>query len=159
MEFTKIYKNVFIFSNRLKKNSIFVVLILNHFKMSKKISLLIVLLSLILFGCEKFVPAELHMTALYDPITQIVTCKVTITDNGGCTNFTEQGGIFSLNETPSHLDQYSTVEIVEKNSKEMTFVYETRLPQLDVTYYLRAYVKTNAGTGYSNIIAIETINK
>lgn len=140
----------------LKKNSIFAVLILNNFKMSRKISVLLVLMALILLGCEKFVPAELHMTSIYDPTNQTVTCKVVITDNGGCTNFTEQGGMFSLNDTPSHLDQYSTVEVMEKNSKEMIFEYKTRLPQVDVTYYIRAYVKTNAGTGYSNIIAIET---
>lgn len=125
--------------------------------MNRKILVLLAFLSVTLFGCAKFEPPILKMKANYDPSNQTVTCTVTITDNGGCTNFSEQGGIYSLSSNPSHLDQYSTIEVVEKNATTMIYEYKTRLPQVDVTYYVRAFVKTNAGTGYSNIIAIETI--
>jgi hypothetical protein len=126
--------------------------------MRRNISILLVVIAVLFVGCEKFEPAQLHMKAVYDPADQTVSCTVTITDNGGCTNFSEQGGIFSLNEKPSHLDQYSTVEIIETNSTAMVYEYKTRLPQANVTYYVRAFVKTNAGTGYSNIISINTID-
>ena len=125
--------------------------------MNRKILVLLAFMAVTLFGCAKFGPPILKMTANYDPSNQTVTCKVTITDNGGCTNFSEQGGIYSLNSTPSHLDQYSVIEVVERNSTSMIYEYKTRLPQVNVTYFIRAYVKTNAGTGYSNIIAVETI--
>lgn len=124
--------------------------------MGRKITIILAFASILLAGCEKFEPAKLRMTALYDPSDKTVTCTVTITDNGGCTNFTEQGGMFSLSENPSHLDQYSTIEVMNKNSSEHKFIYKTRLSQDDVTYFVRAYVKTNAGTGYSNIIAVKT---
>jgi hypothetical protein len=127
--------------------------------MGRKITIILAFASILLAGCEKFEPAQLHMTALYDPSDKTVTCSVTITDNGGCTNFTEQGGMFSLGENPSHLDQYSTIEVMYKNSAEHKYIYKTRLSQDDVTYFVRAYVKTNAGTGYSNIIAIKTPSK
>ena len=59
--------------------------------------------------------------------------------------------------TPTSLIN-SVVEVFERNSTEMVYKYETSLPLEDVTYYIRAYVKTNAGTGYSNIIAISTVD-
>lgn len=155
MQATKIYKIVLKFELRNKKNSIFVRLKKNK-KMGRKITILIAFASILLAGCAKFEPAQLHMTALYDPTDKTVTCTVTITHNGGCTNFSEQGGIFSLSETPSHLDQYSTVEVMNRNSEELVYTYKTRLSQTGVTYFVRGYVKTNGGTGYSNIIAIDT---
>lgn len=124
--------------------------------MGRKITIILAFASLILAGCAKFEPAQLNMTAIYDPSDRTVTCTVTITDNGGCTNFTEQGGIYSLGENPSHLDQYSTIEVMEKNVSELIYTYKTRLPLLNEKYFIRGYVKTNAGTGYSNIIAIDT---
>jgi len=155
LQATKIYKIVLKFELRNKKNSIFVRLKKNR-KMGRKIIILIAFASILLAGCAKFEPAQLTMTALYDPIDKTVTCTVTITHNGGCSNFTEQGGIFSLSENPSHLDQYSTVEVMYRNSEELVYTYKTRLSQTGVTYFVRGYVKTNAGTGYSNIIAIDT---
>ncbi len=126
--------------------------------MRRNVAILFVLIAVLFVGCEKFEPPILTLKANYDPFFKTVSCTVTIVDNGGCTNFTEQGGIFSLNSTPSHLDQYSVVEVFERNSTEMVYKYETSLPLEDVTYYIRAYVKTNAGTGYSNIIAISTVD-
>lgn len=127
--------------------------------MKTKITPLFLLFSLLvlLMGCAKFEPAQLKMTATYNPEERTVTCDVTIIDDGGCSNFTEQGGIFSLSEVPSHLDQYSVVEVVEKNTKNTTFRYKTsKLPLENTTYYIRTYVKTNAGTGYSNIVTFDT---
>ena len=126
--------------------------------MKTRITSLFVLFSLLILfaGCMDFEPAQLKMDATYDPETRIVTCDVTIIDDGGCSNFTEQGGIYSLSEVPSHLDQYSTVEVVEKNTKETTFTYQTKLTLDNTKYYIRTYVKTNAGTGYSNIVSFDT---
>jgi hypothetical protein len=126
--------------------------------MRRNVAILFVLIAVLFVGCAKFEPPILTMKANYDPFDQTVTCTVTIIDNGGCTNFTEQGGIVSLNSTPSHLDQYSVVEVYENNSTEMIYTYETKLSQENVTYYLRAFVKTNAGTGYSNIISVSTVD-
>jgi hypothetical protein len=126
--------------------------------MKRRITSLFVLFSLLVLfaGCIDFEPATLKMEATYDPESRVVTCDVTIVNDGGCINFTEQGGIYSLNEVPSHLDQYSTVEVVERNTKETTFRYQTKLTLNNTKYYIRTYVKTNAGTGYSDIVSFDT---
>lgn len=123
--------------------------------MNRKLTIILACISILLAGCEKFEPTELHMTELYDG-DKTVTCTVTITNNGGCSNFSEQGGIVSFSNNPSHLDQYSVVEVIYKNSTELIYSFTRTLPIADTTYFLRAFVKTNAGTGYSNIIAVKT---
>jgi len=121
-----------------------------------KIFYAVVMLGLCMASCMKFEPAEVKLTTAHHLATNVVECKATITDNGGCPNFTEQGAMYSFYQEPTLLDNYAMIECFNKNKKETDFTFNFVLPLYDTIYYVRAYVKTNAGIGYSNIVKINT---
>lgn len=123
---------------------------------STKVFSTIVILFLCIINSCKFEPAELKLTVTYDYEDNIVSGNATITDNGGCTNFTEQGAMFSLYKEPTLVDKYAEIECFNTNVENTSFEVLFKLPHYDTTFYVRAYVKTNAGIGYSNIVEIRT---
>lgn len=125
----------------------------------KKILFIVFSLLILSTGCRKFEPATISLDVAYDKNTGDATCNAKILDDGGCPYFTEQGICFSLYETPSHTDEYSQIEIVNKGTEELTFSTVVHLSLADSYYYVRAYVKTNAGIAYSDIIEVSTFTE
>lgn len=123
----------------------------------KKYRFLVFSLSLfIMQSCAKFEPAECALNVDYNPDSVWTECHVTITNDGGCSYFTEQGYCVSFFQTPSMIDDNSTVEVVNSGGKQINYSWKMKLTEIDTTYFIRAYVKTNAGTGYSNIVSVTT---
>lgn len=123
----------------------------------KKACFTIFILSLILVqSCQKFEPATcvLNIETPNDSVS--IKCSADITDNGGCIYFIEQGYCLSFYHTPSTTDKNSTIEKINTGVRDNTFSWDLELTEADTTYYIRAFVKTNAGTGYSNIISVRT---
>ncbi len=119
-------------------------------------------LVLILFflnnGCTKFEPAivSLSVTPIVYPGTCLMDCKADISNNGGCKYFNEQGFCFSLNPNPTYKgeDVITVISMEDVESTNYTLNYPA--PLLDTIYYVRAYVCTNAGTGYSDVVTVST---
>jgi hypothetical protein len=111
---------------------------------------------LIMQSCAQFEPAECELNVDYNPDSVWTECHVTIKDDGGCSYFTEQGYCIGFFQTPSLIDDNSTVEMVNSGVEQTGYSWKMKLTEIDTTYYIRAYVKTNAGTGYSNIVSVTT---
>ncbi|MCQ2280398.1 MAG: hypothetical protein MJZ49_06320 [Bacteroidales bacterium] len=123
------------------------------------ISLFVGFLLVLGAGCTKFDPAtvDLSVTPITYPGTCIMDCKGTITDNGGCKHFNEVGFLFSLNPEPVYKGEEVTTVVVEDHDGESTtFALTYQAPIMDTVYYVRSYVCTNAGTGYSEVKIIPT---
>ncbi len=117
----------------------------------KNILLSLCIVSLLLISCKKYESATLTLSSTLDTTTFILKGQVTIVDDGGTENFTEQGYIYSFAKEPTLHDRYGTTVVVNKNAKNSSFTFEGNLPVLDTMYYIRAYTKSNGGVGYSNI--------
>ncbi|MCR4965670.1 MAG: hypothetical protein K6A41_08460 [Bacteroidales bacterium] len=114
-----------------------------------------VALALCISGCQKFQPATVELKeCIADGKT--MTGTAVITDNGGCTYFIEQGFCFSIFDTLSVSDVYTTTEVVNKSTFDEQFEWTFDLPMTDTVYYVCAYVKTNAGISYSKTEAVST---
>ncbi len=127
-------------------------------------SLLFILL-LISSGCERFDVATLKIT--YLDVTENakgIHCTAQVLDNGGCDYYVEQGFCYSLLDSVPDLNQlYTTVVPVAYtvNSTAMdTFTWrEENMEILDTTYFVRAYVKTNAGIAYSEVDTVRPLSR
>lgn len=107
-------------------------------------------------NCQKFEPAICSLEASLDEQSDIVTLTATITDNGGCSFFTDQGYCYSFFSNPSMLDSYSETEVIASQTENTSFSWTHKVDIPDTSYFFVAYVKTNAGIGYSNIVEVKT---
>ncbi|MEG1556616.1 MAG: hypothetical protein RR356_07830 [Bacteroidales bacterium] len=100
-------------------------------------------------SCQKFEPATCDLQTKYIGIDSVF-CTATIQNDGGCTYFTEQGYCYSFLPNPSHTSTRTTIEKLVKGTTDTKFTWIMTPQEKDTAYYIRAYVKTNAGIGYSN---------
>lgn len=105
--------------------------------------------------CQRFEPATIEISSIYAD-GKLMSGNATILDDGGCDYFVEQGYCYSLFDTLSATETYTTMVPVAYNSKEYSFNWSRELPIADTTYYVCAYVKTNAGIAYSEKKSIIT---
>ena len=128
--------------------------------MKKCFSILIMsVVVLCLAGCAKFEPATIDLSVTPMPVnseTVWLDCKGTVTNNGGCKYFNEMGFLFSFTPDPMYKADNVTTVAVEENIESTTFDYTHTSVMADTVYYVRAYVCTNAGTGYSETKTIST---
>lgn len=121
-------------------------------------------LLLILSNCQRFDIATLKIT--YCDVTENakgINCTAQVIDNGGCKYFVEQGFCYSLLDSMPNLNQlYTTVVPVAYTvfSTAMdTFSWKQEYMEfLDTTYFVRAYVKTNAGIAYSEVDTVRPLS-
>lgn len=121
-------------------------------------SLIIGTLLLLGAGCTKFEPAtvDISVTPITYPGACIFDCKGTVTNNGGCKYFNEMGFLYSLKPDPVYKGLDVTTQVAEEDVEATTFDLTYQAPMLDTIYYVRAYVCTNAGTGYSEVKIVST---
>lgn len=128
--------------------------------MKKYFSILIMSVMLLcLSGCTKFEPAtvDLNVTPLtINTETLWLDCKGTVTNNGGCKYFNEMGFLFSFTPDPVYKGENVITTAVEENIETPTFDYTYSNVMIDTVYFVRAYVCTNAGTGYSETKMVST---
>ena len=128
--------------------------------MKKYFSILIMsVVVLCLSGCAKFEPATVDLTVTPLPVGDEVIwldCKGTVTHNGGCKYFNEMGFLFSFTDEPMYKGDEVITVAVEENIETPTFDYTQTSVMMDTVYFVRAYVCTNAGTGYSETKMVST---
>ena len=114
---------------------------------------------LCLSGCTKFEPATVDLNVSPLPVgdgTVWFDCKGEVTNNGGCKYFNEMGFLFSFTDEPMYKADNVVTVAVEENIETPTFDYTHTSVMKDTIYFVRAYVCTNAGTGYSETKTIST---
>lgn len=128
--------------------------------MKKYFSILILsVVVLCLSGCAKFEPATISLSVTPMPVnseTIWLDCKGTVTNNGGCKYFNEMGFLFSFTDEPMYKAENVMTVPVEENIETTTFDYTHTSVMKDTVYFVRAYVCTNAGTGYSETQTVST---
>ena len=126
----------------------------------KKTVLLLAIFGLVLVqSCDDPQAPESTLTATYDADTDSVFCTVSITEDHGCKYFSEQGIVYAFYDNPVYTDKvFASVNEVNRATKERTFTFAFEADELDTTYYIRAYIKSNYGTGYSNTVKITTVS-
>ena len=128
--------------------------------MKKYFSILtMIVVVLCLSGCTKFEPATVDLNVSPLPVgdgTVWFDCKGEVTNNGGCKYFNEMGFLFSLSPDPTYKADDVTTIAVEKNIETTTFNHTYTSVMTDTVYFVRAYVCTNAGTGYSETKNVST---
>ncbi|MDR1345726.1 MAG: hypothetical protein LBK03_03375 [Bacteroidales bacterium] len=125
----------------------------------KKLVLLLAIFGLLLTqSCEDPQAPESKLTVAYDTNANLVKCQVSITDDHGCKYFSQQGIVYAFYNNPVYTDEtFASVHEVNKATQERTFQFAFEANKSDTTYYIRAYVKSNYGTGYSNTAKIVTM--
>ena len=128
--------------------------------MKKYLSVLILsFVVLCLSGCAKFEPATIDLSVTPMPVNEETVwfdCKGTVTNNGGCKYFNEMGFLFSFTDEPMYKGDDVITVAVEENIETTTFDYTHTSVMIDTVYFVRAYVCTNAGTGYSETKTVST---
>jgi hypothetical protein len=124
--------------------------------MKKLIILSAFFLAVGLQSCEDPKAPECKLAVSYNPVTDLITCDVSITEDNGSKFFSDEGLLISFHSTPMRADNFTEEIQVNKNSKERKFQYTFVAQELDTTYYIKAYVKSNYGTGYSEIESVHT---
>lgn len=122
----------------------------------KKLTILFLLIACAIVGCRDFYPAQIALAVDYNAESGEALCTSQITDDGGCPFFTEQGICYGHYPEPSHIDGYSDIKIIKELTEDLEFSTLINLPLTDTVYYVRTYVKTNAGIGYSDIVEVST---
>lgn len=125
-------------------------------KRIKRLATLCFCAVLLMTGCTKFGTAVSNIICNYNPASKQLTVNATITDNGGCDYYMEQGFCYSLFTPPDMNDIFTTVLTVNNYSEVDTFSATFTLPEADTTYYVRAYVKNSAGLSYSDVMKVST---
>jgi hypothetical protein len=125
----------------------------------KKTALLLAIFGLLLAqSCEDPQAPESKLTASYDSKTDSVKCTVSITDDHGCKYFSQQGIVYAFYNDPVYTDDvFASVHEINKATKERSFQFAFEADEPDTIYYIRAYIKSNYGTGYSNTVKIVTM--
>lgn len=128
--------------------------------MKKYLSILIMsVVVLCLSGCAKFEPATVDLTVTPLPVGDEAfwfDCKGNVTNNGGCKYFNEMGFLFSFTDEPMYKGDDVITVAVEENIQTTSFNYTHTSVMTDTVYFVRAYVCTNAGTGYSETKMVST---
>jgi hypothetical protein len=125
--------------------------------MKKSVLLLAVFGLLLVQSCDDPKAPESKLTASYFPISDSVYCTVSITEDNGCKYFSEQGIVYAFYDNPVYTDNvFASVNKVNEGTEERSFTFAFKVDELDTTYYIRAYIKSNYGTGYSNTVKIVT---
>lgn len=106
-------------------------------------------------GCARFEPATCEITSCTTE-GKMLTATAVVTDDGGAGYFAEQGFCYSKYDTLSATDIYTTTVPLHYSTDSLTFSWVYEMPKADTIYFIRAYVKNNAGTAYSNIEKIST---
>ena len=112
-----------------------------------------------LSGCAKFEPATIDLTVTPTPAGEQamwLNCKGVVTNNGGCRYFNEMGFLFSLTPDPMYKAEDVVTVAVEENIESTDFDLVYTNVKTDTVYFVRAYVCTNAGTGYSETQMVST---
>lgn len=108
-------------------------------------------------SCRRFDPPISELRSIPAEDSLFTHFYVIITDGGGYDIFNEKGYCYAFHENPNVLDiKNSTIVPLTSPYKDWFFDWEMNFPTPDTTYYLRAYVKNNAGIGYSNMLTIDT---
>lgn len=115
----------------------------------------VLILVTLLVGCQKFERAQIEITNCHAD-GKVMTGSARITDDGGCPYFIEQGYCYSLFDTVSAAEVYTTMVPVIYSTDATEFSWQSILPLADTVYYVRAYVKTNAGIAYSSVQSVNT---
>lgn len=121
-------------------------------------AVLMLLLAVIFASCSKFEPATVEITSISNTGKNL-ECTATILDMGGCTHITEEGFCYSIFDTVAITEMYTTTIPVAYNlsvSDSLVFHLKEILPMADTAYYVRAYVKNNAGLAYSKVVKVTT---
>lgn len=124
-------------------------------KQLKKIAVFSLCVVTLLTGCTKFGTAVSEISSYTFKNNQL-TVNATITDNGGCDYYMEQGFCYRLDTFPSLNDVFTTQVIVNTHTEDETFSATFSLPVADTTYFVCSYVKNSAGLSYSNVKRIST---
>ena len=124
----------------------------------KRLTTLCFCAAIMLCGCTKYGTAVSTITSTQYENKQL-TINATITDNGGCDYYMEQGLCYSLFCPPNLNDIYTTQVKVSNYSQVDTFSATFTLPLSDTAYYVCAYVKNSAGLSCSDVVKIPTGNK
>ena len=126
----------------------------------KKIYCLIPMLILFFFSsCERFDPPEikLQMTNEKD---SLYTFYAIIINGGGKESFRSKGCVYGLINEPTLIKKECNSFEIESPQEnwffEWSMLAEDCFPIPDTTYYVKGFVKTNAGIGYSNFVRVET---
>ncbi len=121
-------------------------------------SVILGLLLILGSGCTKFEPAtvDLSVTPILSGTTYLLDCEGTVTNNGGVKYFNEQGFLFSLKPDPTYKGEDVTTVISMEDVTSTAFDETYTGAIADTIYYVRAYVCTNAGTGYSETKIVST---
>jgi hypothetical protein len=124
----------------------------------KKTILLLAIFGLVLAqSCDDPQAPESKLTATYSPLSDSVYCTVSITEDHGCKYFSEQGIVYAFYKDPVYTDNvFASVNEVNKATENRSFNFAFEANEPDTTYYIRAYIKSNYGTGYSNTVKIIT---
>jgi len=126
---------------------------LNNYK-----AFVVILLAVALVGCQKFEPVKCEITSCVSDGMNM-TGSARITDDGGTSHFAEQGFCYSLYDTLSATQVYTTMVPVVYSTDSLEFSWSYKLPMADTVYYVCAYVKNNAGIAYSETKQISTSTK
>ena len=111
-------------------------------------------------GCERFAPPEIKLQVVNQGDT-LQNFYAIITDGGGETEFYKKGCVYGFSTEPTLLDGKSTS--FEMASYQKSWFFDWSMPVAswfwtpDTTYYVRAWVKNNAGIGYSNSVRVKTL--
>lgn len=113
-------------------------------------------LLLLLGSCQRFDIVQCEMNVEHHPDSTWTVCNVRITDDGGFNYFSEKGYCVSFYNNPTILDVEAEVtRLGETGDEEREYSWKMRLTEHDTTYYIRAYIKNNAGLAYSNTVPVK----
>lgn len=121
-------------------------------------TLITIILLVLMSSCQPFEIARCELSVDTRTDTTAVHCTANITDDGGFRYIVDKGYLLSFYPLPSHADTVALITSLYTETYELpSFTWKLALTQPDTVYYVRAYVKNNAGIGYSNIVRIKTL--
>ena len=124
-------------------------------KQTNRLALLCFCAAVMLAGCTRYGTAITEIKS-YNYKDNQLTVTAEVTDNGGCQYYVEQGFCYRQDTFPFLNDVFTTQVKVNDYSENAVFSSTFSLPIADTTYYVRAYVKNNAGLSYSDVVKVST---
>ena len=110
-------------------------------------------------SCQRFDPPEIRLQMTMNPKdSSAYNFYATILDGGGV-YFNQKGYVYGLNKNPTHMNSECISDSVSSNPDDWFFHWSMSVdkyfPIEDTFYYVCGWVRTNAGTGYSNAVRID----